>query len=1153
MSHHEQELRGFLAGVRRRWLLSEWAAAVGRGTLGVALVLGTGLAIGAWLDPEPIGAAAIAGVSILVALGVMGWAAWPLLGRLPTDAKVARFVEERVPELDDRLASAVEAWQRPEPGPLGGLVLADAASAVTSVDPATLIAPGVVRRRVASLAIALGALAAVVFIGAGPARLAWQSAWLRFFPADVRLVVAPGDAAVMAGEPFAIEARLEGVPAGVAWPRIEASLKDADGVETSLELAGDAGGFAVTVPAVERDIEYRVTAGRLVSPVYRVRALAAPRVQRIDLEYEYPEYSGLEPRREEDGGDVFAPAGTLVRLEIHTDKPIDAAQLTFGDEALPLETLAPDRLLGSFRVSEDTSYRIALRDLDGLSSPGETEYFVRTMDDRPPDVRIERPGGDRTVTPLEEVVIAARADDDFGVDRLELVYSVRGGEEQVVPLHSGRPAATVNGDSVLFLEELDVAPGDFVTYYARARDVGRGKQPTVSQSDIFFLEVRPFDETFVSAQSQAMNAGGGGDLTGLSEAQKEIIVATWKLERRAAAGRSEEDLLAIARAQGGLKDRVARVAGQAGLMAGAGTLGPDPSAPPIAAAVVAMARAETTLDALDASGALPHEMEALNQLLKAEAEVRRRQVSQQAGGGGGGNQSNQDLSALFDRELLRQQQTNYETPASTQQQAEDAKEDPLEAIRELARRQDDLAREQQDLARRQQQMDAEELRRRLERLTREQTELRERAEQLVEQLASRQSAGARSADSGEPQSGQQAQGQQGEQGQGNASSGGNAARNAAEAMRGAASDLRREELSAAAEQGERALEHLRSLEAELSQGDPDARRRALNQAQVEASQVAEAQAELAREAESLGSTQGEGDGAEGLDEEALRGLAERQRALGERARELERAMSELAAAEAPGEEPTLLAEAARAVQEEGLGDRMAASADELDRAAGAEEPDAGGELTDVAAEERALAEAAGRVAEHVRAAQGSPGDGESLTEQLAEVNDLRERLAELGREMQEASDGSPRTEAGGDPETRGNSPGDQGGSGEQGRLAAEYERALDETRDLLERLAADPDLAARLASPEGQVGSRSAPGTEAFKQDYAEWAQLQQDVTLALESIERQLSVEVAEEAARNRLNASGPDTAPDAYRDRISEYYRSLAEKEARRAPAPR
>ena len=47
-------------------------------------------------------------------------------------------------------------------------------------------------------------------------------------------------------------------------------------------------------------------------------------------------------------------------------------------------------------------------------------------------------------------------------------------------------------------------PGDVITYYARARDVGRGKRPTETKSDMFFLEVRPFNEEFVSAESQAM-------------------------------------------------------------------------------------------------------------------------------------------------------------------------------------------------------------------------------------------------------------------------------------------------------------------------------------------------------------------------------------------------------------------------------------------------------------------------------------------------------------------------------------------------------------------------------------------------------------------------------------------------------------------------
>ena len=45
-------------------------------------------------------------------------------------------------------------------------------------------------------------------------------------------------------------------------------------------------------------------------------------------------------------------------------------------------------------------------------------------------------------------------------------------------------------------------PGDVVTYYARAVDVGRGKRPSETRSDIFFLEVKPFSEEFVAARAR---------------------------------------------------------------------------------------------------------------------------------------------------------------------------------------------------------------------------------------------------------------------------------------------------------------------------------------------------------------------------------------------------------------------------------------------------------------------------------------------------------------------------------------------------------------------------------------------------------------------------------------------------------------------------
>ena len=88
-------------------------------------------------------------------------------------------------------------------------------------------------------------------------------------------------------------------------------------------------------------------------------------------------------------------------------------------------------------MKEEAAYRVGLVDPDGLSSEG-IEYFVRVMDDRPPDVHILRPSGDTGITPLEEVPIEARADDDFGIASLDMVYSVSGGAGEDRAVHLAR-------------------------------------------------------------------------------------------------------------------------------------------------------------------------------------------------------------------------------------------------------------------------------------------------------------------------------------------------------------------------------------------------------------------------------------------------------------------------------------------------------------------------------------------------------------------------------------------------------------------------------------------------------------------------------------------------------------------------------------------
>ena len=328
-----------------------------------------------------------------------------------------------------------------------------------------------------------------------------------------------------------------------------------------MTAAGDT--FSYAFESVDRSFQYRVVAGAAASDSFAVTALSPPKVQSIDVSYTYPSFTGLAPREDKDGGDVYAPAGTRIRLQIHADKPLAGGELRLAG-AQPVRLAAADNSASAELVlAKDDAYRVRLADRDGLASIGDVEYFIRVMDDRPPAVHIVRPNGDQGITPLEEVTIEARADDDYGIAQLELVYAVGGRPAKTVPFTrlSGTTVARV-GAHLLAAEDLNVQPGDVITYYARARDVARAKPSSEAKSDMFFLEVKPFTEEFVQAQSQSMGGGGQStQLDALVAAQKEIINATWNLERRSAAGRSSEDIKAVGDAQAELKARVERMAG----------------------------------------------------------------------------------------------------------------------------------------------------------------------------------------------------------------------------------------------------------------------------------------------------------------------------------------------------------------------------------------------------------------------------------------------------------------------------------------------------------------------------------------------------------------------------------------------------------------
>ncbi|HZB24735.1 MAG TPA: hypothetical protein VE379_01295, partial [Vicinamibacterales bacterium] len=484
MTSEFERLAHLLSVVRRRWFMT-----VVLRTAGVAMAVAAAPILSAaavyWLfAPSGTGLLLLAGLTTILAIAGVGMVI-RRIERRPDDRRVARFIEERVQEMpgnrpmDDCVVSAVHASTIPagdERAPFAALVVAAALRRLSDVAASSLIPSAVIRRSAIAGGVGGGLLVAAMVAALPGLTHSYETARVRLFPGSLSVDVQPGNLRLPAGKPVTIKARVQAFGSTLTRTRPKLTVK-AGGDSRVVEMTPTEDGFEFHFESVDRSFEYDVSAGQVASPVYKVTALFPPRVQRIDIQYQYPAFSGLSPRTEQDGGDIFAPAGTRVRLAIHVDKPVVSGELAMSAGASPLKEGGATIVHADLVLAKDDSYRVKLADADGLTSDGDSEYFIRVMDDRPPDVRILRPAGDQGITPLEEVSIEARAEDDFGVASLDLVYAVGGGPERSVPFtRTGGGETERTGAHLLAAEDLKVKPGDVITYYARARDVGRGKR-----------------------------------------------------------------------------------------------------------------------------------------------------------------------------------------------------------------------------------------------------------------------------------------------------------------------------------------------------------------------------------------------------------------------------------------------------------------------------------------------------------------------------------------------------------------------------------------------------------------------------------------------------------------------------------------------------
>ena len=1114
-----QSIQGYVSGVQRRLRLALASRGLGA-TVATALLLTVACVYVA--NRFAFSNSSVAGSRMILGGALIAVLVWVLIRPLLRldRGRTAAQIEKSVPAFDGRVETLVDqtsASKGEQPNPLIDLLAEDAWRVAETAPTRYVVGIG---RVFAYLGVAVAAFAFLFWLGhSGPGYWGYGTSelwagWLEPGTSPLyQIVVEPGDTTIRQGADLLVAADTVGFePPGMQlFAKFSSSV---DWEQASMQRQLEGSGFEFVFAGVREPLRYYVTAGGIRSEEFEVNVVQMPHVEHIKLTYHYPGWTGMKPLIEDPGGDIRAVAGTEVEVEIETDKPLAEGILRVnGEESIRLE---PDglRTTGRLKVGQQGEYFVAAM-YRGEIVRLTQDFFISVVPDEKPVVKFLRPGRDSKATSIEEVVTEFQARDDFGLRSFDLYYSVNGGEVRKEPLLDLRGRVESKAPYTFYLEEMgsdygedeaagderlspvaDLQPGDLVSYYAVARDA-----KTAVQTDMYFIEVRPFDLQFFQRQASGGGMmGSGGERNEISRRQKETLTATWNLIQESdnpdeqSKAEIRENALLLSEIQLKLRDQAQTLARRVKARQLAATDKDfEAFVENIEKAAEYMGPAGLLLKEQKLTESISPQQKALRHLRRAETIFRRIEIS--FGRGGAGGQGGRDLADMFELEMDLEK-NQYETGGGSAQQVEREIDEALEKLRELAKRQEKLAerqrvsqaptfsqRWQQEMLRR----EAEELRRRLEELQQRQQAAQRNSGQRSGQQSqgqsgqSQQQGGQQSQSQSQQQSGQQS-GQQQSSRQGSGGAGSPRLESAIRNLQQAAQDMQASQ-SASGQQNSplgqqqsqayarRALDELEEALRKLADRRRQQAGNAISDIAKRAAQLTQQQKEIAARLnqalqDALQEIRKSGGAVRGRipsgmpPSEELK-LAKRKTEMQEEVEALEREIQQTARRMEDGEASRKLREALGDLQQSEVGTRLGNAARYIRQ----------GYAVHIAQSEGGVTQALENLqqqigeAERLAAAEGHGGE-QGLERQLAQLEELRRRLEEaagLGR--QNGGEPGQGNQQGQDPRgaqrAEGQQPGSQTGSGQQGRRAGQQ-----------------PGQGRQQGSPqgEGQSGRQSSQG-----------------------------------------------------------------------------
>ena len=314
-------------------------------------------------------------ILFLVWVVVLGWmlldAVLKPLGRKINDVKLARWLERRHPEIQERISTALE-LDGHDMGLSKSLLTelsAEAANDMSAIDPKLEVPTRRLRRSLVPVLFLVAALVALLAVFPREMTRLVARALSPFSDAgnagSSRFTFDPGDLEVLEGEPIELKFSYQGVGEVKLLTRLDSGEERQEVVfENTDEVSVKE--VVYRLPEAQTSFDYFLRAGRDESDHFEVKVYPRPTLENATVRYRFPSYTGWPDQVSDLSSGIRALAGTEVEIKSRIPEGVESARFLIDGEVAATPSVSQSAAGGdlewsfSLEVGEPRQGRVML-------------------------------------------------------------------------------------------------------------------------------------------------------------------------------------------------------------------------------------------------------------------------------------------------------------------------------------------------------------------------------------------------------------------------------------------------------------------------------------------------------------------------------------------------------------------------------------------------------------------------------------------------------------------------------------------------------------------------------------------------------------------------------------------------------------------------